>query len=57
MLNADKSEVMLVGTGAQLQKVDETQSVEVLERHSTTEIIALAASSTQKTVQASRSNL
>jgi len=29
MLNADKSDVMLVGTGAQLLKIDETQSVEV----------------------------
>jgi len=29
MLNADKSEVMLVGTSAQLRKIDETQSVKV----------------------------
>jgi hypothetical protein len=29
MLNADKSEVMLVGTSAQLRKIDETQTVKV----------------------------
>ena len=116
ILNADKLKVMLVGTGAQLRKIDETQSVkvadvalptinqlkslgvivdsqlkldycnaihtritkefdrcssenselfgacctstvEVHERHSTTEIIALAANSTQNTVQASCCNL
>lgn len=29
MLNADKSEVMLVGTGAQLRRIDQTRSVKV----------------------------